>query len=219
MPGSAMMPAAYSQRARAGAPGRRSARPSCCATAARCRASWSRASRSRTPPPWWPRPAARTNAGLHLPAIAHEAGVRFTLDDVAEVFARTPLIANLQPGGKYLALDLHRVGGVGVVLKALLDGGHLHGDCARRCRAARWPRNWRGAPAPDGDVVRTSAAAVLAQRRRGGAEGQPRTRRRADQGGGAEEPGVRRPGAGVRERGRRASPRSRRRPTRPATCW
>ncbi len=69
-----------------------------------------------------------TNAGLHLPAIAHEAGIRFTLDDVAEVFARTPLIANLQPGGKYLAIDLHRAGGVSVVLKALLDAGHLHGD-------------------------------------------------------------------------------------------
>ena len=69
-----------------------------------------------------------TNAGLHLPAIAHEAGVRFTLDDVAEVFARTPLIADLQPGGRYLAVDLHRVGGVAAVLKALLDGGHLHGD-------------------------------------------------------------------------------------------
>src|SRR6185295_12807178 len=69
-----------------------------------------------------------TNAALHVPAIAHEAGVRFTLDDVAEVFARTPLIASLQPGGKYLAVDLHRVGGVQVVLKALLDAGHLHGD-------------------------------------------------------------------------------------------
>ena len=69
-----------------------------------------------------------TNAGLHLPAIAHEVGIVFTLDDVAEVFARTPLIADLQPGGKYLALDLHRAGGTRVVLKALLDGGYLHGD-------------------------------------------------------------------------------------------
>ena len=69
-----------------------------------------------------------TNAGLHLPAIAHEAGISFTLEDVAEVFARTPLIADLQPGGKFLALDLHRVGGTRVVLKALLQGGYLHGD-------------------------------------------------------------------------------------------
>ena len=69
-----------------------------------------------------------TNAGLHLPAIAHEAGLRFTLDDVAEVFARTPLIADLQPGGRYLAVDLHRAGGTDAVLKALLDGGFLHGE-------------------------------------------------------------------------------------------
>src|SRR4029453_9444069 len=69
-----------------------------------------------------------TNAGLHLPAIAHEAGIHFTLDDVAAVFARTPLIGNLQPGGKYLAVDLHRVGGVPSVLKALLAGGPLPGD-------------------------------------------------------------------------------------------
>ena len=69
-----------------------------------------------------------TNAGLHLPAIAHEAGLRFTLDDIAEVFARTPLLADLQPGGSYLAVDVHSAGGTDAVLKALLDGGHLHGD-------------------------------------------------------------------------------------------
>src|SRR5512132_658387 len=62
-----------------------------------------------------------TNAGLHIPAIAHEAGIRFTLDDVAQVFDRTPLIADLQPGGRYLAVDLHRAGGVAPVLKALLE--------------------------------------------------------------------------------------------------
>src|SRR5207245_8317306 len=66
-----------------------------------------------------------TNAGLHLPAIAHEAGVRFTLDDVAAVFARTPLLADLQPGGRYLAADVHGAGGVAAALKALLGGGHL----------------------------------------------------------------------------------------------
>jgi dihydroxy-acid dehydratase len=70
-----------------------------------------------------------TNAALHLPAIAHEAGIRFTMDDVADIMRRTPYIADLKPGGKYVALDVHRVGGIPVILKALLDGGLLHGDC------------------------------------------------------------------------------------------
>jgi len=70
-----------------------------------------------------------TNAGLHLPALAHEAGLRFTLDDVVRIMKRTPYIADLKPGGKYVALDVHRVGGIPVILKALLDGGLLHGDC------------------------------------------------------------------------------------------
>jgi dihydroxy-acid dehydratase len=70
-----------------------------------------------------------TNGGLHLPAIAHEAGIEFTLDDVCEIFRRTPYIADLQPGGKYVAKDLYEVGGVGIVIKTLLDGGYIHGDC------------------------------------------------------------------------------------------
>ncbi len=70
-----------------------------------------------------------TNAGLHLPAIAHEAGIPFAMDDVVEIMRRTPYIADLKPGGKYVALDIHRIGGIPVVLKALLDGGLLHGDC------------------------------------------------------------------------------------------
>ncbi|MBV9736281.1 MAG: dihydroxy-acid dehydratase [Acidisphaera sp.] len=70
-----------------------------------------------------------TNAGLHLPAIAHEAGIRFTLDDVVAIMRRTPYIADLKPGGKYVALDVHRIGGIPVILKALLDAGLLHGDC------------------------------------------------------------------------------------------
>jgi dihydroxy-acid dehydratase len=70
-----------------------------------------------------------TNAGLHLPAMAHEAGIRFTMDDVVEIMRRTPYIADLKPGGKYVALDVHRVGGIPVIIKALLDGGLLHGDC------------------------------------------------------------------------------------------
>ncbi len=70
-----------------------------------------------------------TNAGLHLPALAHEAGLRFTMDDVVNIMRRTPYIADLKPGGKYVALDVHRVGGIPVILKALMDGGLLHGDC------------------------------------------------------------------------------------------
>jgi dihydroxy-acid dehydratase len=70
-----------------------------------------------------------TNAGLHLPAMAHEAGIRFTMDDVVAIMRRTPYIADLKPAGKYVALDVHRVGGIPVILKALLDGGLLHGDC------------------------------------------------------------------------------------------
>jgi dihydroxy-acid dehydratase len=70
-----------------------------------------------------------TNAALHLPAMAHEAGISFTLQDVADIMRRTPYIADLKPGGRYVAFDVHRIGGVPVVLKALLDAGLLHGDC------------------------------------------------------------------------------------------
>jgi dihydroxy-acid dehydratase len=70
-----------------------------------------------------------TNAALHLPAIAHEAGIDFDLHQMAEIFKRTPYIADLKPGGKYVAKDMHEVGGVPVLMKALLDGGYLHGDC------------------------------------------------------------------------------------------
>jgi dihydroxy-acid dehydratase len=70
-----------------------------------------------------------TNAALHLPAIAHEAGIEFTADDVTDIMRRTPYIADLKPGGKYVALDVHRVGGIPVILKALMDAGLLHGDC------------------------------------------------------------------------------------------
>ncbi len=70
-----------------------------------------------------------TNAGLHLPAMAHEAGIRFTMDDVVAIMRRTPYLADLKPGGKYVALDVHRVGGIPVILKTLMEGGLLHGDC------------------------------------------------------------------------------------------
>ncbi len=70
-----------------------------------------------------------TNGALHLPAMAHECGIDFDLFDVAEIFKKTPYIADLKPGGKYVATDVHAIGGVPQILKALLDGGILHGDC------------------------------------------------------------------------------------------
>ncbi len=70
-----------------------------------------------------------TNAALHLPAIAHECGIAFDLFDVAEIFKRTPYIADLKPGGRYVAKDLFEVGGIPLLMKTLLDGGYLHGDC------------------------------------------------------------------------------------------
>ncbi|MBL8378267.1 MAG: dihydroxy-acid dehydratase [Burkholderiales bacterium] len=156
LPGSAMMPAVYSQRLalarragrtvmrilKDGGPlprdlvTRKSIENACAAVAAT---------------------GGSTNAGLHLPAIAHEAGIRFTMDDVAEVFHRTPLIASLQPGGKYLARDLHHAGGVVLVLKSLLDGGHLHGD-ALTLSGRTLAEDLASAPGPDGEIVRASTA-------------------------------------------------------------
>ncbi len=70
-----------------------------------------------------------TNAALHLPAIAHEVGIDFDLFAVAEIFKRTPYIASMKPGGKYVAKDLFEAGGIPMLMKTLLDEGFLHGDC------------------------------------------------------------------------------------------
>ncbi len=70
-----------------------------------------------------------TNAALHLPAMAHEAGIDFNLHDVGAIFSKTPYIADLKPGGRYLAKHMHEIGGIPVVMKELLESGHLHGDC------------------------------------------------------------------------------------------
>jgi dihydroxy-acid dehydratase len=94
-----------------------------------------------------------TNAGLHIPAIAHEAGIRFDLDDLARVAKRTPLIADMKPGGRFLAKDLHAVGGVYAVLKELLRRGVLHGDCLT-LSGATLERALAGHPGADGEVVR-----------------------------------------------------------------
>jgi dihydroxy-acid dehydratase len=70
-----------------------------------------------------------TNAALHLPAIAHEIGIDFDLFDVARIFEKTPYIADLKPGGKYVAKDMFEAGGIPLLMKTMLDHGYLHGDC------------------------------------------------------------------------------------------
>jgi dihydroxy-acid dehydratase len=100
-----------------------------------------------------------TNAALHIPAIAHEAGLQFSMEDVSAVFLRTPLIASLSPGGRYLARDLYYVGGVPTVLAELLKGGFLHGDVltlgGRDLKTAL-----QDASGPDGAVVLPSDNAL-----------------------------------------------------------
>jgi dihydroxy-acid dehydratase len=103
-----------------------------------------------------------TNAALHLPAIANECGLKFDLFDVAEVFKRTPYIADLKPGGRYVAKDLFEAGGVPLLMKTLLDHGYLHGACmtvtgrtiAENLKGVRWN--------DDQDVVRPASKPLLA---------------------------------------------------------
>src|SRR5246500_3749219 len=97
-----------------------------------------------------------TNAGLHLPAIAHEAGIKFDLFDVAEIFKKTPYVADLKPGGRYVAKDMFEAGGIPLLMKTLLDHGYLHGDCltvtgrtiAENLKSVKWN--------PHQDVVRAA---------------------------------------------------------------
>jgi dihydroxy-acid dehydratase len=95
-----------------------------------------------------------SNAALHLPAIANECGIAFDVFDAGRVFARTPHIADLQPVGRYVPLDLHRVGGLPVVIRALLEAGFLHGDCLT-VTGRTLVENHAGVAMPRGqDVVR-----------------------------------------------------------------
>jgi len=99
-----------------------------------------------------------TNGGLHLPAIAHEAGIDFDLHAFGEICKRTPYIADLKPGGRYVMKDLYDVGGVPVLMKALLDGGYLHGDCMT-VTGKTVAENLRDVVFPKGqDVVRPTSA-------------------------------------------------------------
>ena len=103
-----------------------------------------------------------TNAALHLPAIANEAGIRFTLDDVGEVFARTPLIGNLRPGGKYTAKDVYDIGGAAVVIRALIESGHIDGSCMT-VTGRTLAEDYGAANAPDGEIVFHPASPIMAE--------------------------------------------------------
>ena len=129
-----------------------------------------------------------TNAALHLPAMAHEAGIKYTLQDVARIFKKTPYIADLMPGGKYTATDMYKVGGVSIVIKELLDNGLLNGDCLtvtgktlkQNVRGVKFPKNQdvvyqikdaitptggvvglKGSLAPDGAIVKVAGMQSL----------------------------------------------------------
>ena len=124
-----------------------------------------------------------TNGALHLPAIAHECGIKFDLFDVAEVFKRTPYIADLKPSGRYVAKDMFEAGGIPLLMRTLLDHGFLHGDCitvtgrtiAENLKSVKWneeqdvvhPANkpisptggvvgLKGNLAPDGAIVKVA---------------------------------------------------------------
>jgi dihydroxy-acid dehydratase len=129
-----------------------------------------------------------TNAALHLPAMAHECGIDFTLFDVAEIFKKTPYIADLKPGGKYVAKDMYEAGGIYMAMKTLYEGGFLHGDVmtvtgktlAENLEAITWNPNQkvlkdvktplsptggvvglRGNLAPDGAIVKVAGMTTL----------------------------------------------------------
>ncbi|MEH2508830.1 dihydroxy-acid dehydratase [Nitrobacteraceae bacterium AZCC 1564] len=129
-----------------------------------------------------------TNAALHLPAMAHECGIEFDLFDVAEIFKKTPYIADLKPGGRYVAKDMFEAGGIPLLMKTLLDHGYLHGDCmtvtgrtiAENLKNVKWNPHqdvvrsadnpitltggvvgMKGNLAPDGAIVKVAGMSVL----------------------------------------------------------
>ena len=101
-----------------------------------------------------------TNAALHLPAIANEAGIVFTIDDVGEVFARTPLIGNLRPGGKYTAKDVFDIGGTAVVIRALIESGHIDG-ASLTITGRTIAEEYGNANPPDGEVIHSTHTPIM----------------------------------------------------------
>ena len=102
-----------------------------------------------------------TNAALHMPAIANEAGIAFTIDDVGEVFARTPLIGDLRPGGKYIAKDVYEIGGARSSSARCSKAAISTAACLDRDRPHARARIWRGEPARRRGHVRDRAAPIM----------------------------------------------------------
>jgi dihydroxy-acid dehydratase len=102
-----------------------------------------------------------TNAALHIPAIAHEAGIAFDIDDVARVAARTPVIADLRPGGRFTAKDVHEIGGTAVIIRALIESGHIDGGCLT-VTGRTLAETYGSAAMPDGQVVRQAGNPLVA---------------------------------------------------------
>lgn len=129
-----------------------------------------------------------TNAALHLPAMAHECGVKFDLKDVAEIFKKTPYLASLKPGGDFVARDFGEAGGVPMLMRTLHDAGLIHGDCltvtgktwAENLKDVRWDPAQKvirpasdpitatggvvglwGSLAPDGAIVKVAGLKAL----------------------------------------------------------
>lgn len=98
-----------------------------------------------------------TNAGLHLPAIAHEAGIEFYLDDVCEIFRDTPYFVDLKPGGQFVAKDLYEAGGLPVVMKELRKAGLIHEDCMTASGRSIGEELDRTTREADGTVIHTIA--------------------------------------------------------------
>ena len=159
-----------------------------------------------------------TNAVLHFLAIAHAAEVEWSIDDFERMRRKVPVLCDLKPSGRYLAVDLHRAGGIPQVMKLLLDAGLLHGDCITITgqTVAQNLADVSPAPRRPGRDPPGRAAVVRAGPPRD-PEGQPVARRQRREDHGPEEPGHHRPGARVRRRAERRWRRSWNAASSPAT--
>ena len=142
-----------------------------------------------------------TNAVLHLLAIARETGVPLEVDDFDRISARVPLLADLKPGGRFVANDLHRAGGIPLVAKRLLEGGFLHADAITVTGRTIGEHAREANETEHQEVVRPLTQSAETHRRPRHSEGQPRARGRGRQGGGIRLANARRARPRVRQRG------------------